>query len=78
MNGRPLPDSLRHRIIQLAQQGVRSCEISRQLLISHGCVSKILGKILFKVNFTFHIAIQTNHCNNNNDNECLKWVAYDD
>ncbi|VDO19980.1 unnamed protein product [Brugia timori] len=43
-NGRPLPVHLRERIIQMAASGTKSCQISRQLRISHGCVSKILSR----------------------------------
>ena len=44
VNGRALPTHVRQRIVEMASAGIRSCVISRELRVSHGCVSKILGR----------------------------------
>lgn len=44
MNGKPLPNTVRQRIIEMAELGIRPCDISRQLKVSHGCISKLLSK----------------------------------
>ncbi len=35
INGRPLPTDTRERIVALAENGVRPCEISRQVILSN-------------------------------------------
>lgn len=44
INGKPLPLHVRKRIVDMAEMGLRPCEISRRLRVSHGCISKILAK----------------------------------
>merc|ERR1712062_419359 len=44
VNGRPLSLQIRKEIVRLSKEGVRPCDISRELRVSHGCVSKILTR----------------------------------
>lgn len=44
ISGKPLSLELRSRIINLSCLGLRQCEISRRLKVTHGCISKLLSK----------------------------------
>lgn len=44
VSGKPLSRELRSRIINLSCLGLRQCDISRQLKVTHGCISKLLSK----------------------------------
>ena len=41
-NGKPLPFPTRLRIVEMSLLGTKTCDISKILRVSHGCVSKIL------------------------------------
>eukprot|EP00117_Sycon_ciliatum_P012846 scpid93133/ scgid2442/ Paired box protein Pax-5; B-cell-specific transcription factor len=43
-NGKPLDSARRARVIEMHRHGVKPCMISRQLRISHGCVSKLIKR----------------------------------
>lgn len=44
VNGRPLSIAMRKEIVRMSKDGIRPCDISRELRVSHGCVSKILTR----------------------------------
>lgn len=44
VSGKPLSQELRSRIVNLSCLGLRQCDISRQLKVTHGCISKLLSK----------------------------------
>ena len=44
VNGKPLSREKKQRVIELAHLGFRASDISRQLKVTHGCISKLLAK----------------------------------
>ena len=47
VNGRPLPDSTRHRIVEMAQCGARPCDISRIMQVNRARSNKSAHKCAF-------------------------------
>lgn len=45
VNGRPLPNGVRMRIVELAQLGVRPCDISRQLKVGYKRQGSVLHSL---------------------------------
>jgi len=43
VNGRPLPDSTRHRIVEMAQCGARPCDISRIMQVHLSLLPRSFG-----------------------------------
>jgi 'Paired box' domain len=55
INGRPLPTDTRERIVELAESGVRPCEISRQVKTKK--LDLIFSKFLFCFSFKYHMVV---------------------
>ena len=62
VNGRPLPDSIRHEIVKLANSGARPCDISRLLQVS--------GQPTSHLN-TSHVLTHVGYYYNHGDTVCV-------
>jgi hypothetical protein len=58
INGRPLPTDTRERIVALAENGVRPCEISRQVIHFNGFYFSIYLYLFFSFKYRMVVLVK--------------------